>query len=140
MKPVTITIEKALERQKQLVDLCKTQGIKFSKDPNQRNWNKLEEYEDEFKRLTLSLLLTNATLENNTRIKERELLVRRLDVLKKTNATIEKRKSKFSLKEFTRWLRNKDVDTNKLREDIIMKIDTITQELIQFNQTSVVTY
>lgn len=140
MKPTTVTIVKALERQTELVELCKRQGTKFSNNPNYSNWSKLEEYEEELRRIHTSIRLVNATSHNDDRIKERELLTRRLDVLDKTDKVIDKKKKKFSLAVVTKWLQKKNVDTNQLREEILLKIKKLTDQLTEFNTLNTVTY
>lgn len=141
-KPITITVKDALKKKEEVTKRCKEVKSKFSKSPSMSIWSELENCEQNLHILTLSLLSINETKGNNSRIKERELLVRRLDVLKETEENIENRKKKQGhLNIFKNWFNRlkSEVNISKMKRDIQKKIDKITKELEQFNENNTIT-
>jgi hypothetical protein len=138
-KILTLSLEEAISKKKYLVEECKILGDKFSKNPTRKAWADLQNSERHLKILTVAILNFNNDTDNNSRIKERELLVRSLDVLNKTNKVIENKKKHSPIHIFSTWFK-KIIDIARLRGEIEAKIRSLTDELTNINKNNTITY
>jgi seryl-tRNA synthetase len=139
-KKLTLTAEEALKKQKELVEECKDLGVKFASKLDNTTWEQLERAEAKLNTIHLALLNLNETKANNSRIKERELLIRRLDVLNKANKSIDRKRTKLG-NLFNTWFNKLKgiVNIPPLIKEIQNRIDNLTGELVEFNKTNFIT-
>lgn len=118
----TMTLSQAINIKKQLLDECVVIATKFKTTPTRELWNKLEDKEEDFEKVTTAIQDANSNKKNNSRIKQRELLVRRLEVLQGVRIKSKDFKSFFEKTFF------------KTKESLIKRrIKNLANELSKFN-------
>lgn len=137
---IKMSVSEALKNQIRYLKECQTLGEKVSSQPRVDLWEKLEKAEKNLMSFYLALQTINETKGNNPRIKERELLIRRLDVLNKTEVKIKKKQSKLGtlFNSFWNKISNK-IDIKSAKTKIQSRVDVLTKELEEFNNSHFVT-
>lgn len=137
---ITLTIEEALKRKESLLEDCKILAKKFSQKLDEQSWRELEKAELNLSTIHLALLTVNEQKGNNSRIKERELLIKKIDALNKALENVKKKKTKLG-NLFNDW-KNKIkglVNIRSIKKKIQLRVDQLTKELETFNRSNSIT-
>lgn len=134
-----ITVGEAITEGERLLSQCKLLGDKFAKAPDKKLWDDLVNANKMLKAVTVARLKANSDGGNNERIKEREGLIRQLEVIKKTENRVSKSKIKNTIKSIKGWFSDDKTKLNleKVKVDILNRIDEISKELQEFNKKKI---
>ena len=121
MKIMKVSLSEAVVLKTQIAKSCIDLGRKFTKNSSKLNWKKLEDAEDDLLTVTTFLQEINAKNNNNCRIKEIELLKRKIGLLKivlgnKKHKILDRIRSIFFQLELKRLTKRYDVLTKEREE------------------------